>query len=90
MSVVVLSTCHRVCVTMLPVLVLVAVRLWCWGWCLPYTALPENARIFFVLFILRGAIVVRTYRRHKTLPGIYYPFFTNNIRFYLLLSPVIV
>ena len=37
---------------------------------------------------LRGAIVNRTYRTNKHLPGIYLPIFTNNIRSCLLWSPV--
>ena len=37
----------------------------------------------------RGTIVNRTYGTHKKLPGIYSAIFTNNIRPYLLWSPVI-
>ena len=39
--------------------------------------------------VLRGAIVNRTHGLHKSLPGIYSPFFTHNIWSYLLWSPVI-
>ena len=40
--------------------------------------------------LLRGTILNRTYSIHKNLPGIYFPIFTNNIRSYLLWSPVVV
>ena len=39
--------------------------------------------------VLRGAIVDRTYGRHKNLPGTYLPIFANKIWSYLLLSPII-
>ena len=39
--------------------------------------------------LLRGTIVSRTYGTHKNLPGIYLPFFTNNIWPYSLWSSVI-
>ena len=42
------------------------------------------------LLLLRGTVVNRTYGTHKNLPGMYLPIFTNNIRSYLLWSPVIV
>ena len=40
--------------------------------------------------VLRETIVNRTYGTHKNLPGICLPFFTHNIWFYLLWSPVTV
>ena len=39
--------------------------------------------------LLRGAIVNRTYGKHKNLPGIYLPVYTHNIWSFLLWSPVV-